>query len=105
MAGKTRKQQIEEMLAEEPNDPELSYALAMEYCSAGDDEGAVRCFADLSGRLPDYVPAYYQWAQSLIRLHRPEEARLVIEKGIGTARNKGDYHAAEELQGLLYSLE
>jgi len=105
MIGKSRKQQLEEMLAEEPNDPELRYALAMEYSSAGDDEGAVQRFADLSGRHPDYVPSYYQWAQALLRLGRPAEARPVIEKGTGMARARGDLHAAEELQGLLYTLE
>jgi predicted Zn-dependent protease len=105
MVGKTRKQQLEEMLAEEPNDPELRYALAMEYSSAGDDDVAVQRFADLSARHPDYVPSYYQWAQALLRLGHPEEARPVIETGIGRARARGDHHAAEELQGLLYSLE
>ena len=37
----SRRQKIEEMLAAEPNDPELHYMLAMEHASAGDDEGAV----------------------------------------------------------------
>ena len=105
MAGNTRKQQIEEMLAEEPNDPELRYALAMEYVSTGDDASAVRCFEELSNRAPDYVPAYFHRARALIRLDRFEEARPVVEKGILTARKKGDHHAADELQGLLYTLE
>jgi Flp pilus assembly protein TadD len=105
MAAKTRKQQIEEMLAEEPNDPELRFALAMEHVSAGDDDGATRCFQELAILHPDYVPAYFHRAQSLMRLNRPEEARPVIETGIVVARQKGDHHAADELQGLLYALE
>jgi predicted Zn-dependent protease len=105
MAGKTRKQMIEEMLAEEPSDAELRYALAMEHVSARDDDSAARCFAELSAVRPDYVPVYFQWAQTLVRLGRPEEARPVIERGIATARTRGDLHAAGELEGLLYSLE
>jgi thioredoxin-like negative regulator of GroEL len=105
MAGKSRKQMIEEMLTEEPNDPELRYALAMEYVSAQDDAGAVRCFQELCAAQPDFVPTYFHLAQALIRLDRSEEARPVVERGIAAARNKGDLHAAGELEGLLYSLE
>jgi tetratricopeptide (TPR) repeat protein len=105
MALKNRKQQIEEMLAEEPNDPELRYALAMEYVSAGDDDGAVRCFRELHALAPEYVPAYYQLAQALARLGRRGEAFPVIDRGIATARKKGEHHAADELETLRDSLE
>jgi Tfp pilus assembly protein PilF len=105
MTGKTRKQQIEEMLVEEPNDAELRYALAMEHVSAGDDAEAVRCLGDLSAAIPEYVPAYFQHARALIRLGRQGDARPTIEQGIAAARKKGEFHAADELQGLLDSLE
>jgi Tfp pilus assembly protein PilF len=105
MAGKTRKQQIEEMLAEEPNDPELRYALAMEYVSAGDDTAAVRCFQELAGQSPDYVPTYFHLARALSRLGQSDVARSVVERGVAAARRKGDLHAAGELEGLLYELE
>jgi Tfp pilus assembly protein PilF len=105
MTGKTRKQQIEEMLAEEPNDPELRYALAMEYISAGEDQSAEQTFAELNDSTPDYVPCYFHRAQVLVRLGSTDEARSVIERGIAAARNKGDLHAAGELEGLLFTLE
>ena len=105
MAGKTRKQQIEEMLAEEPNDPELRYALAMEFVSAGQDESAVRSFQELNAASPDYVPAYFHLAKALGRLGRTDEAREVARRGIVTAGTRGDLHAAEELGALLDSLE
>ena len=50
MTAKSRREQIEEMLREEPNDPELGYMLAMEYASSGDDAGAVRWFQELMAR-------------------------------------------------------
>jgi Tfp pilus assembly protein PilF len=105
MSGKTRKEQIEAMLADEPNDPELRYALAMEYISAGDNEGAVRCFRELFAVATDYFPAYHQAGRSLQRLGRPDEARDVLRRGIAAAQKKGDLHAAGEMQELMAGLE
>lgn len=103
--SKSRRQQIEEMLADEPNDPFLRYGLAMEHVSAGDDEGAVRCFQDLVGVAPDYVPGYLQAGQALMRLGRTADARVILGQGISVARKVGDGHAAEEMRGFLAGLE
>lgn len=104
MTGKSRKQQIEEMLAEDPHDPFLRYGLAMEHVSAGQDEEAVRCFEELFRTAPDYVPGYMQAGRALARLDRLEEARAVFQAGIAAARHKGDQHAAEEMAGFLEGL-
>ncbi len=64
MTGKSRKQQIEEMLTEDPNDPFLRYGLAMEHVSEGQDEEAIRCFEGLLHVAPEYVPAYMQAGDS-----------------------------------------
>src|SRR5262249_30786229 len=105
MAAKTRKQQIEEMLADAPDDPELRYMLAMEHVSAGDDQGAVRCFQELFARAPDYPPACHQAGRALQRLGRLEEARAVLQRGIPAALKQGDTHAAGEMQELLNYLD
>jgi Flp pilus assembly protein TadD len=105
MTGKTRRQQIEEMLAADPNDPFLRYGLAMEHAGAGEDEEAVRCFQDLLKVSPDYVPAYMQAGRALVRLGRDDEARALYRTGIAVARRKGDGHAAEEMRGFLESLD
>jgi Flp pilus assembly protein TadD len=105
MTGKSRKQQIEEMLAEDPHDPFLRYGLAMEHLSAGQDEEAVRCFRQLLETSPDYVPAYMQAGRTLARLNRLEEARTVFQAGIVAARQQGDQHAAEEMAEFLEGLE
>lgn len=102
---KTRKQQLEEMLAVEPNDPFLRYGLAMEYVSAGADEDAVRCFRELLNVNREYVPAYLQLGQALTRLGRPTDAADVYRRGVAVARQTGDAHAAEEMQGFLATLE
>ena len=104
MTAKSRKQQLEEMLAEDPNDPFLHYGLAMEHVGQGDDEGAVRCFKELLAVAPDYLPAYLMTGQTFARLGRVDEAREVLQRGTGVAQRQGDQHAAEELQGLLLGL-
>lgn len=105
MTGKSRKQQIEEMLADDPHDPFLRYGLAMEHVSAGQDEEAVRCFRDLLQRTPDYVPGYMQAGRALARLNRLEDARALFQSGIAAARKQGDLHAAEEMTGFLDGLD
>ena len=104
MTVKSRKQQLEEMLAVDPKDPFLRYALAMEYVSEGNDEEAVRCLQEMFQASPNYVAAYQQAGQALIRLSRPQEAGEVLRRGMATARSQGDLHAAEEMQGLLAGL-
>jgi predicted Zn-dependent protease len=104
MVNKSRKQQIEEMLSDEPNDPFLRYGLAMEHLGEGDDSGAVKCFAELIAVSPDYVPAYLQAGQALIRLGRTEEAREMLERGSQAARGQSDEHAYQEMQGFLTGL-
>lgn len=101
---KTRKEQIQEMLADEPNDSFLRYGLAMEHLSEGDHEGAVGCFRDLIAIDADYVPAYLQGGQALIRLGRPDEARVMLQQGMAAAQKQGNEHAYGEMMGFLESL-
>ena len=68
MADLSRKAQLEAMLAEDPTDSFLRYGLAMEYVSEGNDAEAVQRFRDMFSATPDYVPAYLQAGQALIRL-------------------------------------
>jgi predicted Zn-dependent protease len=104
MTGRSRKEQLEEMLAEDPGDPFLRYALAMEYVGEKNDDEALRQFGELFKSSPDYVPGYQQAGQALIRRGKLEEARAVLDRGIAEALKQGDQHAAEEMRGLLTSL-
>lgn len=105
MTAKSRKQQIEEMLVDSPDDPELRYMLAMEYVSAGDDDGAVRVFEELTRAAPNYPPGYHMAARALQRLNREEEAKALLRRGIPIALAQRDQHAAGEMQELLDYLE
>jgi hypothetical protein len=101
MSGTARKQQIESMLAEEPNDSFLRYALAMEHVSAGEDLDAADCLSKLMQMDPGYVPAYLQAGRVLIRLGRDSQAGEVLRLGIAAANRAGDSHAAGEMTGFL----
>ncbi len=104
MTPKTRKQQIEEMLADDPNDPFLRYGLAMEYVGAGDDVAAAGCLQELIAVAPDYVPAYQQLGQTLLRQGRSAEAREAWSQGVDAAQKTGNLHARDEMQGFIENL-
>jgi hypothetical protein len=99
-------EQIEAMLAEDPDDAFLRYGLAMEHASAGDDAACVEVLRDLITRTAGkpYVPAFLQAGQALVRLDRIPEACAVLRDGIEAARTAGDTHAQGEMQGLLDSI-
>jgi len=97
----SRREQLEAMLADGPNDPLLRYMLAMEHASAGDDAGAVPVFLALLERFADYVPGYMQLGQTLSRLGRLDEAKAAWQAGVGQARRQGNEHAAGEMQGMI----
>lgn len=106
MARTPRMEQIEAMLAEDPDDAFLRYGLAMEHASAGDDAACVEVLRDLIARAAakPYVPAFLQAGQALGRLDQPAEACEVLRQGITAARACGDTHAMGEMEGLLDSL-
>lgn len=101
----SRKEQIEALLAESPEDSFLRYGLAMEHASAGDDVAAIEQFQETIRRDPDYVPAYLQGGRTLIRMGEDDEAKAMLRAGIEVARRVGNDHAAGEMQGFLESLE
>jgi predicted Zn-dependent protease len=107
MSDKTRRQALEEMLAEDPNDEFLRYGLGMEYVSTGDLENAVRVFRELLALHPakPYIPAFQMAAQSLVKLGRRADAISILKQGIAEARKQNQQHPLDEMQTLLDSVE
>ena len=101
-----RRQQIEAMLREEPDDSFLRYALAMEHSSEGNTEESVRVLMSLieSKRHDPYIPAYLMAGQGYLKLGREAEAIAVLKEGIAAAKNPEHSHARGEMQGLLDTL-
>ena len=110
MARTPRMEQIEALLADDPDDAFLRYGLAMEHAGQGDDSAAVAVLRDLIERsaASPYVPAYLQAGQALIRLGREAEAAALLREGIDAARRVGTpeaLHALGEMQGFLATVE
>ncbi len=105
MSAKTvRMAQLEAMLAEDPNDAELRYFMAMEYISAGDEPTGTEKLRELTND-SIYVPAFLQAGQILARQGQVTEACAILRKGMGFAQQQGNGHAYGEMEGLLDSLE
>jgi cytochrome c-type biogenesis protein CcmH/NrfG len=101
---KTRRQMLEEFVAKKPDDAFSRYGLAMECMNSGDPAAADTHFRALLDRNADYIPAYLMYAQLLARESRAPEAKQVLSTGIAAATEKGDQHAASEMQTLLNDL-
>jgi hypothetical protein len=100
----SRRERIEAMLADEPEDQFLRYSLAMELQKEGAHD---RCLALLEGLLAEPKPmvaAFFMAGQQLTRLRRFAEARAALRTGIDQARAQGDSHAVSEMSDYLSRL-
>ena len=100
----TRREKIEAMLLEEPNDTFLRYSLAMELAKEEQHDASLAKFRELYTAEPPYIPAYFMAGQQLAKIDRTAEARTVLREGIDAARLAGDGHAAGEMSEFLVSL-
>ena len=98
------REQLEQLLADDPTDVFLVYAVAMAWASEGDADQAIERLGKLLEEQPDYVPAWFQRGQLLAGADRVQEAREVLVEGIGVARRVGDAHAEGEMAEFLESL-
>jgi tetratricopeptide (TPR) repeat protein len=100
-AQKTRREMLEQFVAEKPADAFARYGLALECVKLGDDTAAANHFHKLLEIHPEYVAGYFQFGQFLGRLGRIEEARKLLSDGIVVAQKTGDAHARDEMQAAL----
>jgi Tfp pilus assembly protein PilF len=101
---KTRRELLENFVAQKPDDAFSRYGLAMECLNSGDTVAAETQFRELLTRNADYVPAYLMFAQMLVKELRQEEAREVLNTGITAASQAGNGHALSEMESLLSEL-
>ena len=104
MAATSRRQQIEAMLADDPQDRFLRYSLAMELQKEGEHVRSVELLRALMSEAPPYVVAFFMAAKQLAGLGRIAETRSVLRDGIEQARRQGDAHAASEMSEFLTTL-
>ncbi|MFN5532089.1 MAG: tetratricopeptide repeat protein [Planctomycetaceae bacterium] len=99
-----KREKLEALLQESPDDTFLNYALALQLAAEGDVRGGIDRLTRLSEREPGYVPTWFQLGQLLAQAQETERAKQVLAKGIEMARRSGDQHAEGEMRGLLDSL-
>jgi tetratricopeptide (TPR) repeat protein len=101
---KSRREMLEQFVAEKPGDAFALYGLAHECAKLGDDEAATGHYQLLLQSHPAYVAGYLQFGQLLARLGRLDEARRTLSDGIVVAQKAGDIHARDEMQSALTQL-
>jgi thioredoxin-like negative regulator of GroEL len=99
-----RLEQLRALLAEDPADNFVRYAIALERKRAGDMQGGANDLEALLNDDPKYVAAYYQLALMLADLGRTQEAAHVCEIGSLQALTTGDRKARAELVELKNTL-
>jgi len=95
---------LNDILAQNPNDPFARYGLAMEYSKNGNLEQALGEFGKLLAANPDYTAGYFMAAQTLVRAERSEEARKMLAEGIRAAQRTRNPHAQAEMEAMLDEL-
>ena len=105
MADESRVTALQEILQDNPNDAFARYALGLEYSGAGETEAALAEFAKLLEAHPDYTNGYFMSAQALARAERIDEARVMLQQGIESARRSNNRHALSEMESMLDELE
>jgi tetratricopeptide (TPR) repeat protein len=93
------------MLKEDPKDPFLLYAIALEHAKNGEREKAIGLVEELLATQPDYLGAYYQLGQWFEQEMENEKAISVYEKGIVLAKKLGNKKTEGELRTALDNLE
>ena len=97
--------QLKEMLADDPKDSFLCFAIAKEHEKLGNLEEALEMYLVLKGNDPEYVGLYYHLGQLYEILEQHENALKVYDEGIQIAKKQSDFHALSELNGVKTNLE
>jgi Tfp pilus assembly protein PilF len=101
----TRLQQIEGMLREDPNDPFLNYALALEYAKINEVEKAIVLIETILNKDENYLGAYYKLGKYYEETLQTEKAVAIYQKGIEIAEKQKNKKAQGELNEALQMLE
>ena len=102
--SRSRREKIEAMLRDDPDDVFLRYSLALEMEAAGEWGPSLDMLESLARGTSPYVPAFQMAAQQLIRHGRIDEARAALREGVDEARRQGKDHAAAEMAEMLMGL-
>lgn len=100
----SRLEKLTKLLAADPGDAFVLYALAQEHASAGDGPKAVEFFDRCIAADPKHAYAHYHKAKVLDDLGDRAGALAAIARGLEAAKAGGDSKATNELSSLLDEL-
>ncbi len=101
----SRREQLESMLADDPQDSFLRYALAIELKNEEAFDESAALFESLMKDDPPYVPSFFMLGQQLVQQDKIEAAQNILREGITQAQQQNDQHAAAEMTEFLASLD
>lgn len=100
----SRMEQLEKLLAKEPDDAFLNFGMAIELAKAGRYEECLARFDRVVAADPNYVAAHHHKAKTLITMGEIERAKEELRRGVEQAGACGEMHAKAEMEELLDSL-
>ena len=104
MNNATRMEQLQKLLAAEPDDAFLNFGLAMELAKAGRFDESVARFEQTLKVDPTYIAAHFHKAKTLLTRGDVPGAKAELEHGIQRAGECAEFHAKAEMEELLASL-
>lgn len=98
-------EQLEKVLAVDPNDAFVHYALAQEYAKQGDYDRAVAGYDRCIELDEAYCYAYFHKAKALEAADRVGDAIDTLQTGLAVANRVGDQKAVGEIGAYLDELQ
>ena len=102
---KTRREMLEQFVADDPYDSFSRYALALELEKEGRELEAIPQLQEVIARDPNYVAAYYHLGKLLARMGQLEDARAIYHRGLDAAVAAKDERTRSEIQEALDMLD
>lgn len=99
-----RIEKIKAFLKDNPADPFLNHAIALEYVKIGDEAHAKEHFERNLSNAPGYVATYYHLGKLMERTGNQQDAINTYEKGMEMAKAAKDMHTYNELQAAYEDL-
>jgi len=99
-----RLSNIKSMLAEDPGDIFLNYALGLELRAIGETQKACDQFRRTIELKQDHIPSWHQLAIEERGRGRSDEAYRATEHGLAHAEQQNDNQAIKELKELIATI-
>ncbi|MFM2375920.1 MAG: hypothetical protein RLZZ165_1017 [Bacteroidota bacterium] len=97
--------QLHTLIALDPEDPFLPYAIAQEYLSGEQWQEASRQLERVRADFPDYLPTYYHLGLAYAKMAELHRAAEILSLGTALAKAQKDAKTLLEIASLLEDLQ